>query len=33
MAKGNVSFTSLDQLLDKQPPMKEVIKNAKTAVF
>ena len=31
MAAGNVSFTSLDQLLDEQPPLIELINNAKTA--
>ena len=31
MAAGNVSSTSLDQLLDEQPPLIELINNAKTA--
>ena len=31
MAKGNASSTSLDQLLDIQPPLKEIKNNAKTA--
>ena len=31
MTEGNVSSTSLDQLLDEQPPLIELINNAKTA--
>ena len=31
MAAGNVSSISLDQLLDEQPPLIELINNAKTA--
>ena len=31
MAEGNASSTSLEQLLDEQPPLIELIHNAKTA--
>ena len=31
MAAGNVSSTSLDQLMDEKPPLIELINNAKTA--